>query len=696
MSPLKQKYVEAFFFLFAVTYFILAIVGAVRAYSPVPYWDMWDSYLPFYIDTSHSDLDKWWGQHNEHRIVLARVFFWLDLSLFKGAGVFLVIVNYILATSSFYLFWNILKEVLPADGERFPRNVIGFTIFILCFSWIQRENLTWGFQSQFFLAQLLPLFAFYLLHRAHIAQHYSAHLFIASCLAGLLAIGSMANGVLTLPLMFLLSLVLKMGRMRSAILLVSAIFSCFIYFYHYVAPAAHGSMTDAVFHHPMELVQFMSLYLGGPIHHVPGMKAKAASEIAGLILVVGTTLFAARSPIKPVGYSLQLSLLTFILYIVGTAFGTACGRLNFGLEGAFAGRYATPATMAWIALLILYSPGIAKIFANSSPRILVPFFLIPLLLFPEQVKTITAQNGELFERSVAALALALDINDDMQIRAIFPESARPLRVARSAVEKNVSIFAMYPFNDAIKTFGRSDKSRDSASCIGSLDVLEEIESDPRYFRIRGWLLDGESKMRPEAIRVLDKTGVVVGYAVTGQPRPDTAAMNPKTERAGFVGYLRAGQVGNPIVLHGIGPNCELPVAVHQSSFELKKIVFGEAMHVARREAIIGSNEWTGRDFQKSEADGFEVFGSFIQSDQDTGSVSLKLTRGDSIYYRSGPTGGKQLLVVGAERSFDQILPVATDWVVLEFSNPKLPDQFTVRLIDSGSGWGEWSAIALRK
>ena len=42
----------------------------------------------------------------------------------------------------------------------------------------------------------------------------------------------------------------------------------------------------------------------------------------------------------------------------------------------------------------------------------------------------------------------------------------------------------------------------------------------------------------------------------------------------------------------------------------------------------------------------------------------------------------------------QALPVAAEWVTLDFSNRSLPERFTVTLADDGQGWGEWLAVAL--
>jgi len=112
-------------------------------------------------------------------------------------------------------------------------------------------------------------------------------------------------------------------------------------------------------------------------------------------------------------------------------------------------------------------------------------------------------------------------------------------------------------------------------------------------------------------------------------------------------------------------------------------------------AILPGNEWTGADSFHSNlcSLGLRIYGSHIRGDSDTGSISLRLKRGDRLLYRSGPTGGRQILEIAGQRPV--VLPVAIDWVALDFSSPNLPDPFVAKLTDKGDKWGEWSAIAVR-
>jgi hypothetical protein len=90
-----------------------------------------------------------------------------------------------------------------------------------------------------------------------------------------------------------------------------------------------------------------------------------------------------------------------------------------------------------------------------------------------------------------------------------------------------------------------------------------------------------------------------------------------------------------------------------------------------------------------------VVGSFINSDSDVGSIVLQMQRGDRLFYRSGPTEGRQVVEVTNNTNLSTVLPVATEWVELEFSSDLLPDSFEVKFSDNGDGWGEWSAIGLK-
>ncbi len=213
----KQRYALVFTITVAALFIALAIAGGVNRYSAVPYMDMWDSYLNFYVSFKNGGWHAWWDQHNEHRIVLARLLFWMDLTWFRGAGAFLIIMNYVLAGLSGTLFYVYLRGQLPGAQHQHFRRFLGLIIFAGLFAWCQYENLTWGFQSQFFLSQLLPLAVFFCIHKSATDTARSFGWYIAACLLGVAAIGTMANGVLALPLACLLTMLLGLGKTKGGL-----------------------------------------------------------------------------------------------------------------------------------------------------------------------------------------------------------------------------------------------------------------------------------------------------------------------------------------------------------------------------------------------------------------------------------------------------------------------------------------------
>lgn len=136
-------------------------------------------------------------------------------------------------------------------------------------------------------------------------------------------------------------------------------------------------------------------------------------------------------------------------------------------------------------------------------------------------------------------------------------------------------------------------------------------------------------------------------------------------------------------------------------YQVKALQSYDVMKVATSSALL-SNHWGGSDYYRSKPDGMDVVGSFVTSDQDTGVVTIRLKKGDALLFRSGPsTNGQSMLIHGKNARKDKTpystnLPVVLDWSVLEFTHADLPDEFEVTFVDLGSGWGEWSAIALRK
>ena len=674
----------------ALFFWAAAIVGAVNAYSPVPYWDMWSGYLDFFIRASQGEWSTWWAQHNEHRILLARIFFWIDLAWFNGAGWFLLCVNYVLLALAGVVFGLAVREARTQNAT----SCAAF-LFIWLASWAQHENLTWGFQSQFILAQLLPLSAFFALHKAASAESKGSIHFVCACILGMLSNGTMANGVLALPLMVLYAIVMRLGWMRTASLAVLAGLGLFAYFHAYNAPAHHGTLGAALKENPLGLIHYVLLYIGGPFYFIVGEGGLGVvlAQVAGVVLIALASLSLWGALRNAKQHSLELALLTFILYIGGSALGTAGGRLIFGVEQALASRYMTPALMAWAALFVLFLPHLSRLFSGRQWMLLAPLTLLALAMLPLQLTAFRSDAAELFEHDVAALAIEMGVKDKAQINHVFPHTEIALAIGKKASDKDYSVFGQPLLKDVRERIGQPFAPQHA--CQGSVDQADSIENENGYMSIRGWLFDPVRKRAPSELWIIDGNGVAVGYAVAGQPRPDVAnVIHGNALKAGFKGYFLTVAQGSSVSLFDPSSNCVLPVTLPVVLFSTDSKAAPEKVTVTTQSVVL-PNTWTGTDSFHSEIAGLKIFGSFVHADSDTGTASVHLKRGDRIFYRSGPTIGRQFLTLdnGGKKI---AMPVSLEWVVLDFSSPYLPEQFVATFSDEGNAWGEWMAIAVKQ
>jgi hypothetical protein len=143
------------------------------------------------------------------------------------------------------------------------------------------------------------------------------------------------------------------------------------------------------------------------------------------------------------------------------------------------------------------------------------------------------------------------------------------------------------------------------------------------------------------------------------------------------------------------PFCD-PGALARAFNVLKWENFDEKVVFAKVASII-SNSWQGTDYFKSTIPEFRIFGSYINSEKNTGMITLHMHRNEKLLYRSGPRVNGQFVLInnGELGQYNTELPIAIAWSILDFNNPKLPNEFDITLIDAGTKWGEWSTIAVK-
>lgn len=526
----------------------LLAFALVRHHSPVPFWDMWDGYLGFYIRVLEGDISAWWYQHNEHRIVLTRVLFWIDLALFSGQSVFLIAVNYLLAITGSLLLVSIFRNVFRGRDYRRSHWLLLTLIVIMPLSWMQEENLSWAFQSQFFLAQLLPLAAFFLFYLSE--KDGNSRYFWASLMLGFASIGTMANGVAVLPLLTLAALLASKQRMKTAtIFAFTSVIALSVYFYGYESPPGHGSLLETLNDQPLRLLQYVALYIGSPFFYlvnivVPGHGiAFYTALIMGSGLMLGCLSILVISLRRPADHIFEIIFLCFALYIGATAFGAGGGRLIFGLEQALSGRYRTPAILLWLCFFMISLRAYPELLSGRlSSRVVDGFLLVTILLLVVSQLSVLKSEERLsdFERRVGVLAMVLNIKDAAQIGQVYPWVNTGIALSRSAVAHDLSIFGPDQPFDGVgveKIGGLPVDVQTAGQCRGHLDEAMLVEGQTDFVKIRGWIFE-PGIVLGQPLFLLREDGVPIGYLLVGGQRSDVAqAVALAARNSGFLGYL---------------------------------------------------------------------------------------------------------------------------------------------------------------
>jgi hypothetical protein len=563
---------RALYWLFLVTALVvvaLAVHGVIASYSPVPFMDMWDGTLGFFLRVQDGDWHAWLEQHNEHRIVLSRILFLLDFSWFDGSGWSLLATNVILLSMLAALFTRFVSE---AAGDQY-RWFGWFTVGWL-FLWSQSENLTWGFQSQLYFAYLLPLAAFYLLHRlAQRPTTRSMERLIASLACGIAALGSMAYGALALPLMAVFAWLVGMPRRHIALIAAVAALCISAYFTRYTNLETTDPIGVTLLSDPVGLLRHLALLLGSPLYFLAGesLEGRVLAEAGGFVLMLASGLVARIVLGRHPRSTVDVALLCFLAYVGISVVAMAAGRLKVGLEFPLSGRHTTPALLAWATLAVLWLSQLKPLLRPGL--VALPLLAVLCVMLLRQAHAVEASNdASRFERSLAAMALELGVRDEPTIKAVFPFVDGALQISAKASARDVGVFGLTPFRGARELIGSHRVASAAAACVGHLDEVRPVPTDPAYAFVRGWLSDRSGAAASSDLRrllVLDGTSQVVGVLIHGQRRDDVAnAIDISRPHVGFSGYVLRTALSSQVHLEAESAQCATAVALPALSLSL--------------------------------------------------------------------------------------------------------------------------------
>ena len=535
----------------------VALYTVVITYSSLPFWDGWIQVEVAANGGSPISPTWLWQQHNEHRLVIPKLFLAADLRLFQARQVFLLASIFVIQL----LHWGLLgwsMWVLGGWRGALWRTGAGLAAFCL-FCPSQWQNLIWGFQVCFVLPQLLATVSFValLLYWMESQQQPDkrppSKFLVVSVLAALGATYSLSSGNLLWPLLVVAALYLRL-RIRAVLsFAITGTISTALYLYHYVRPQGHGDPIASL-RSPLTLLKYFTLYLFSSWqHHDIGSWEVIA--LAGLAIVV-TLQVRALSYVRTFR-PFAIQLVFTLLFCASTALITATGRSNLGIEQARASRYQTVALLFWCCLGLLWLG--ATFYAR--PRMHYAFRVAQvclLLIFARGAVLagypITEARQHAFTQNAVTAALMSGVHDPEALtRGAYPQMDLLLRTVPYMKANRLSAFSGALSSELGKPLASVFSMAAAGECVGSLKVVTPIdEPSGPGLRLVGWVWDMEHHQPPSTI-VVTTNGTITGLGAAGGWLAEGRAAYPEISSSylGFFAYVPKPHPGAVVNLYAI-------------------------------------------------------------------------------------------------------------------------------------------------
>lgn len=509
---------------------VAVLYGIWLNYSPVPLSDSWSGIVGFYLDAL-DDPWAWWRQHYDHRILVSKLFFWLDMRYLGGSNAPLLGLNFVLMLGIGATFQAYARHLLDLR-ERETRLLLLACLMMLALSWIQRQNITWEFQNQFYWAYLLPLLACFAMARSVEA---GTGWLVLSLALGVASAFSMANGIFALPILTLLALVIFRSWRQAVPIGLLAVVCIGLFFLGYEHTPGREQGPAFFREHPLTVAAYTLAYLGNPFYWVTGYIEVAVIGGALAIVLLAWLLCSARLRQSP----FALALFAYAAYIVGTAAMTALGRAFYSLELAASSRYTTPALSLWSALLLLILARLGRPFSLRG-RVRAAFLIVLALLGGQQLRAFYFDDPSILfltphAKEHIAIGLRMGVRDQqamLRLSPFSPPGEVPAIIDRARLAK-ISIFAGNAAWAADR-FGQPVAGLGLSACAIEQLKLEAVEGAPGASSVQG-TVPGSAAHGWRNLYFVDEQQRVSGVAAIGR-----VVFNQLSQERGrelFDGYL---------------------------------------------------------------------------------------------------------------------------------------------------------------
>lgn len=503
-------------------------------YSEALYWDEWDARLPMDLPLSDLSWNLLWQQHNEHRLVISKILFFVDFKFFGGSNIPLILFNFAIVGFTIIAVY----QVVSLGKNQISNSTVTLMVYIFTlttFSVLQIENFSWGFQVSFFLSVLIPVISF-LYYLKFTSSHLKRHMFLAYFLS-LAALGTMASGNFSMVVIFLISIFLRRGLREVALHGILMILFFTLYTYNY--ESQNSSPFATLLQHPDFVFRYVITYFANPINQLTYLRIPEFTAIfTGIIFLY----FARRIyNVMKSRETEELSTFGFMLFLYSIliALVSAGGRYYFGVNQANASRYTTISLLGWFGatLVLLGSRAtISKAPKSSWPKLA---FVLTLVFLQFQIVNSNSMNDVKSQRNLASIALLQNVQDDSTSIALYPSGQRIAELSQSLIEGKKSIFTQSFIKKYNPRYLSRSRISDKPDCLGFVDNIRE-SSDGKGYLVEGWTATVLGQSRSLDLLGIDEEGNVVGAGISGFTRLDVAQqLGPWSSKTGFRMVTRA-------------------------------------------------------------------------------------------------------------------------------------------------------------
>lgn len=443
-----------------------------------PFYDDFEAILNF-LNTYHesspgSFYELLFKQHNEHVIVLSRVFYFF---LYKINFVNFSFINFVGNLSLVFLsyFWlNYFKN------NNF-KSIYIIPVFLMLYSFTNWENLFFAMASfsNLYVVLFSVLTLYFLSVDTPINSKYN-YSFYLSLLFLFLSMFSMGSGVI-LPIIGVLILVIsKRNTDLKVWLLFSAIFY-FLYFFQYTKPENHPNPLD-VFNVFDSFVAYFLIFIGSfsSFYDVKNnylhLSLGINMVLGILILVYIIYLFVYKRLYK------DKFLSSLILFVLMVALLNSANRVGFGTWMAAASRYRIYSVLL---MLTIYVSTIKYTEFLKNRSIVFTLSLILILISLYQFQFITDKHQKDYWRTL----MSYKDNDELFLKYQFDSYKSREILKKSESNKIYSIPSIYSYsyfvneNPFVKVSNSDFQVNQTANVKFN---LEKVKVEGKFIYFEGW------------------------------------------------------------------------------------------------------------------------------------------------------------------------------------------------------------------